>query len=166
VNQGRRKPLAQVISLLLGVAVCVLTLDQLSKYLVLKYLRWGEPWNPISSLSRLVSLTPISNTGAVAGILPDQSTLFAIIAIIVVVGILIYGPRLARDDRWLQVVLGLQLGGAAGNLVDRLRLGYVIDFIDVKFWPIFNVADSAISIGTVILVLYLWRYPKAAAEGE
>jgi signal peptidase II len=144
--------------ILSGVALLIFLLDQWSKYLVLRNLAWGEPWNPIASLKRLVSLTLVTNTGAAFGLLPDLGTLFALVAIIVVIAILFYERYIPTDQPWLRIALGMQLGGAAGNLVDRLHYGHVIDFIDFKVWPIFNLADSAIVVGVSILAFYFWRY--------
>ncbi len=153
-------------ALLFGVALLIFLVDQGSKYLVLRNLRWGEPWNPITSLKRLVSLTLVTNTGAAFGLLPDQGTLLAIVAIVVVVAILLYERHIPRGQPWLRIALGMQLGGAAGNLLDRLHYGHVIDFIDFKVWPIFNLADSAVVVGVCILALYFWRSEKEACTSS
>lgn len=148
--------------LLLGVAFLIFLLDRWSKYLVLRHLRWGESWNPITSLKRLVSLTLVTNTGGVFGLLPDLGTFFAIVAIIVVIVILLYERYIPTDQPWLRIALGMQLGGATGNLVDRLHYGHVIDFIDFKVWPVFNLADSALVVGVSILAFIFWRSDKGA----
>jgi len=153
-------------ALLFGVALLVFLVDQGSKYLVLRNLGWGEPWNPITSLKRLVSLTLVTNTGAAFGLLPDHGTLFAVVAIIVVIAILLYERHIPTDQAWLRIPLGMQLGGAAGNLVDRLHYGHVIDFIDFKVWPIFNLADSAIVVGVCILAFYYWRSGEEACTSS
>ncbi len=147
-------------ALLLGVALLIFVADQGSKYLVLRDLAYGETWNPITSLKRLVSLTLVTNTGGAFGLLPDLGTLFAVVAIIVVIAILLYERHIPTDEPWLRLALGMQLGGAAGNLVDRLHYGHVIDFIDFKIWPIFNLADSAVVVGVSILAFYFWRSGK------
>ncbi len=149
-------------ALLFGVALLIFWVDQGSKYLVLRNLAWGEPWNPITSLKGLVSLTLVTNTGAAFGLLPDLGTLFALVAIIVVIAIPLYERHIPTDQPWLRIALGMQLGGAAGNLVDRLHYGHVIDFIDFKICPIFNLADSAIVVGVSILLFYFWRSGKEA----
>lgn len=149
-------------ALLFGVALSIFLVDQWSKYLVLRNLQWGESWNPITSLKWLVSLTLVTNTGAAFGLLPDLGTLFALVAIIVVIAIPLYERYIPTDQPWLRIALGMQLGGAAGNLVDRLHHGHVIDFIDFKVWPVFNLADSAIVVGVSILALYFWRSGKEA----
>jgi len=139
-----------------GIALLVLGIDQLSKRLVSSHLSLGEPWNPIARLGGLVSLTYVTNTGAAFGLFPDRSLFFIAIAVIVVIAILIYHRHLP-DEALVRASLGLQLGGALGNLIDRLRYGYVIDFIDFKVWPVFNLADSAIVVGVAVLGYYLLR---------
>jgi signal peptidase II len=147
--------------LLIGMALLVFAADQVSKVLVLRYLPMGRSWNPIPFLKRWVSITHVVNSGAAFGLFPDQGTLFVVIAVVVVVAIVAY-YRYLPTDRWLvRVSLGLQLGGALGNLLDRLHYGYVVDFIDFKIWPVFNVADSAIVVGVAILAYYLLREKEA-----
>ena len=154
----RRKVVLTVIALL------VIVLDQLSKHYVVLNLRLGVPWNPIESLSRYVSFTYITNKGAAFGILPSLSTFFAIIPIIVVIVILFYYRHLSHGQWALNVGLGLQLGGALGNFIDRIRLGHVVDFIDFKVWPVFNIADSSIVVGVAILALSILRDEEKAPQ--
>jgi signal peptidase II len=149
-----------------AVALLVLVADQTSKYLVLSNLNPGQSWNPVASLTRWVSITHVTNTGAAFGLFPDQSSLFVVIAVIVVAAIIFYYRHLPTGQWWIKVSLGLQLGGALGNLMDRLRMGYVIDFIDFKIWPVFNLADSAIVIGVAILAYYLLRDRGEKENGE
>jgi len=141
--------------LFLGVAALIFLVDQASKYLILRNLSLGEAWNPIPFLRPFVTLTHVTNTGAAFGMFRDQGTLFAIVAILVVVGIVVFYRYLPTNQVWLRVSLGLQLGGALGNLLDRVRLGSVVDFIDFKIWPVFNLADTAIVCGVAILAFYL-----------
>ena len=143
--------------ILLAVALLILIADQISKYLVLSNLHPGQSWNPVASLTPWVSITHVTNTGVAFGLFPDRGSFFVIIAMIVVAAIIFYYRQLPAGQWWIKVSLGLQLGGALGNLVDRLRLGYVVDFIDFKIWPVFNVADSSIVIGVAILAYYLLR---------
>lgn len=148
------------------VALLVLGADQISKYWVLSNLSPGQSWNPIASLTPWVSVTHVTNTGAAFGLFPDLGSLFVVIAVIVVAAIIFYYRRLPAGQWWLKVSLGLQLGGALGNLLDRLRLGYVVDFIDFKIWPVFNLADSSIVIGVVVLAYYLLGSPSEAWETQ
>ena len=142
---------------LILIALLVIVLDQLSKHYVVLNLHLGVPWNPIESLSRYVSFTYITNKGAAFGMFPTLSTFFTVIPIIVVIVILIYYRHLSNGQWAMNVGLGLQLGGALGNLIDRIRVGHVVDFIDFKVWPIFNIADSSIVIGVAIFAISILR---------
>ncbi|MFQ5812388.1 MAG: signal peptidase II [Anaerolineae bacterium] len=144
--------------LLPAVAVLTLVIDRISKWVVMASLRPGESWNPVAALERWVSLTYVTNTGAAFGLFPDHGVIFMVIAVVVIAAIIFYYRYLPGDQWLVQISLGLQLGGALGNLVDRLRYGHVIDFIDFKVWPVFNVADSSLFIGVVILAFYLLRH--------
>jgi signal peptidase II len=150
-----------------AVALLVLVADQISKYLVLSNLAPGQSWSPVTSLTPWVSITHVTNTGAAFGLFQDQGPLFAVIAVIVVAAIIFYYRQLPAGQWWIKASLGLQLGGALGNLLDRLRLDYkVIDFIDFKIWPVFNLADSSIVIGVAILAYYLLRDRGEKENGE
>jgi len=140
------------------VAVLTLVIDRISKQMVMDSLKLGESWNPVAALERWVSLTYVTNTGAAFGLFPDHGVIFMVIAVVVVVAIIFYYRYLPGDQWLVQISLGLQLGGAMGNLLDRLRYGHVIDFIDFKVWPVFNVADSSVFVGVVILAFYILRY--------
>ncbi len=148
----------------LGVAAMVLLLDQASKYIVLSNLSLGEMWNPIPFLRPFFTITHVTNTGAAFGLFRDHGTLFSIVAFVVVAGILVFYRYLPADQFWLRVSLGLQLGGAVGNLLDRVRLGRVVDFVDFKIWPVFNLADTAIVVGVGILAFYLLFSKEEAGE--
>lgn len=148
----------------LGVAAMVLLVDQASKYIVLNNLSLGEMWNPIPFLRPFFTITHVTNTGAAFGLFRDQGTLFSVVAFVVVAGILVFYRYLPADQSWLRVSLGLQLGGAVGNLLDRVRLGRVVDFLDFKIWPVFNVADTAIVVGVGILAFYLLFSKEEAGE--
>jgi len=150
---------------LLPVAALVLALDQLSKAWVLRHIPLNEAWAPIPSLARYFTFTHVTNTGAAFGIFPNGGAIFLAIAVVVVVAIVVY-TRYLSTERWpVLLSLGLQLGGALGNLIDRLRFGHVVDFLDFKFWPTFNVADSAIVVG-VALLAYLVLTEKDDKDEE
>ena len=118
-------------------------------------------------------LTHVTNTGAVFGIFHGHSFALSIIVSIGVAAILAYGLFFSRRFHYLasmlgKATLGLVLGGSVGNLVDRLRLGHVTDFIDFGFWPAFNVADSAITVSIVIIAgyfIYLARTEESSVSG-
>jgi signal peptidase II len=149
-----------------AVALLILAADQISKYWVLSNLDPGESWNPVASLIPWDIITHVTNTGVAFGLFPDQGLLFVVIPAIVVAVIIFYYRHLPAGQWWIKVSLGLQLAGALGNLLDRLRLGHVIDFIDFKIWPVFNLADSAIVIGVAILAYHLLRDEGEKENGE
>ncbi len=143
---------------LIGLAAAVLVVDQVSKHLVLRALPPGMSWPGADApLGRYFSFTHVTNTGVALGMLQGHSEILALVAIAVVLVLLLYRQRHARKDWLLDGAIGLQVGGAMGNLVDRLTAGHVIDFVDLKFWPVFNVADAAISSGVVLLAWRMWR---------
>ncbi len=138
------------------IAIVVIVLDQVSKLAAVKYLIR----HPIE-LTSFLNLSLVFNQGAAFGLLSNasgwQNMLFVIIAIVVSLFIVTMVRRLGANDVQVLVGLMLILGGAVGNVIDRLRYGYVVDFIDVHYdhwhWPAFNMADSAITMGAILLVL-------------
>jgi len=138
--------------LLLVIALAVIGLDQLTKYLIRANMGLGE------SIPRegIFRITYVTNTGGAFGIFASQTFLLALIAVIGISVFLVYLRYIPLKSRLLKIGLGLDLGGAIGNLIDRLRLeGKVTDFIDIGPWPVFNVADSAIVVGTILIAYYL-----------
>ena len=133
------------------VAGIVIGLDQLSKYLVRANMDLGQSI-PEEGFFRFTYGT---NTGGVFGFFSNQTFLITVAAIISVVVILLYSRHKMAQSMLVKVSLGLILGGSIGNLIDRIRLGAVTDFIDVGAWPVFNLGDSAIDIGVVLLIAYL-----------
>ncbi len=141
----------------LWVTVIVIALDQLTKQIASSYLTYAEPVAVIPYFN----FTLLHNTGAAFSFLSDeggwQRWFFSIIALVVSGVIVVWISRLNAHQRWLAIALAFVLGGAVGNLWDRLFLGYVIDFIDLYYqryhWPAFNIADSAIFIGAVMLII-------------
>lgn len=140
-----------------GGAALVVALDQLSKAWVVRSLPAYTPVDWIPQLASLFSFTFVKNTGVAFGLFPQLGGLFTVLSACVIVGILIFQRAIAGADLWIYGGLGLVTGGALGNLIDRLTRGYVVDFIDVNFWPlhgwpVFNLADSAIVVGVAILL--------------
>lgn len=87
---------------------------------------------------------------------PQLGSIFMVVAIVVIVLIVLFYHHLPAERGWIRLSLGLQLGGAMGNLLDRIMHGFVVDFIDIGFWPIFNIADLSIVLGVAILAYHLW----------
>jgi len=149
--------------LALGLALGTFILDQLTKLLVKAYLPYGTGRTVIPGLFDLVH---VHNRGAAFGFLnrPDQSWqtwMFTGASVLATCAILWLLRRTPDDDKWTVTGLGLVLGGALGNLLDRVAQGYVVDFLDVYYrfwhWPAFNVADMAISVGAVCLIMAVWK---------
>ncbi len=142
------------------VLVTVLTVfaDQVSKAYVVAHLALHRSWMPIDAVEPVFRFTHVHNTGAAFGLFPQGGSIFLIIAVIVSVVIIYYYRQLSGSAWLVRLALGLQLGGALGNVIDRVRLGYVVDFFNVEYWPVFNVADSCIVVGVVLLALVmLWE---------
>lgn len=123
-------------------------LDQLSKLFVQGNMIPGES---IPLLPGVFHLSYVQNTGAAFGILKEKTAFFVVITLLVLLAILFIIPHIQREYLFLRLAMGLMLGGALGNFVDRARFGYVIDFIDFRIWPVFNIADVAIVIAVGIL---------------
>lgn len=143
----------------------VLILDQSTKWIVRKNLSFSEIWMPIKSLASYVRIINWRNTGAAFGIFQEAGSIFAILAVLVALVILIYFPVIPKSERALRSALALQMGGAIGNLVDRLSQGWVTDFVSIGSFPVFNVADASIFFGVVILLYpYVPQIPEEIAE--
>ena len=144
------------------VALLVIAADQLTKLWIRSNLAIGESL-PETGLFRL---TRIYNTGAAFGLFQGQSFVLTIVAIIAVIALILfvlfgYHQFPFLDERFGKPTLGLLLGGIASNLIDRLYLGYVTDFIDIGVWPAFNVADSSITVGAILFAYTLLFVSKA-----
>ncbi len=134
----------------------VVTLDQLTKSIVRQNLDFGEMWMPFYWLSPYARIVHWYNTGVAFGMFQDKNLLFSILSLSISVFLIIFYPKLTEDDWYLKIALGLMIGGSLGNLIDRLTVGHVTDYISVGNFPVFNVADAAISIGVAVMILGLW----------
>ncbi len=141
---------------LLSLAALIITLDQWTKALVRSNLDFEEIWSPWHWLLPYARIVHWKNTGAAFGMFQGFGGVFTVLAVVVALAILYYFPQVPRQDWTLRLAMGMQLSGALGNLIDRLTQGYVTDFISIGTFPVFNVADSSISIGTAILILGMW----------
>ena len=133
------------------IALAVFILDQITKALVRANIAMGQSI-PEDAPIRLTHLT---NSGGVFGILTNYAFLFLIVGIIGAVVIFLLYRAFAPESLILRIGLAMELGGALGNLADRIRWGVVTDFIDLRFWPTFNLADSSIVVGTALIVWFL-----------
>ncbi len=156
--------------LLFALAAVIFGLDQYTKSLVRAHLPLNESWNPIAWLDPIVTLTHVRNTGAAFGLLPGMGVMFILVAIVVIALIVLFYRRIAQSSLILTIALGLQLGGSTGNLLDRLVRGYVTDFVDFRWWPVWNVADASLVVGAILLGIYTLfldreSAPQRPAEG-
>ena len=142
------------------VAAVVLVLDQITKLWVTSTM---EPGDMVSIVDGFARFRFTQNSGASFGLFPDSSGIISVLALLVIIAILVAFVRLGHPSRLSVLAAGLVVGGALGNLLDRLRLGYVVDFVDVYgphltigdriyTWPVFNVADSGITVGTILVL--------------
>lgn len=140
------------LALFLVVTFAALAVDQVSKVLVVNHLRTGESF---AVLPRIFYLTYIKNPGGAFGILAYRTEIFIFLAFVFIIVVLLIAAFYSGNNWVLSTCLGLVTGGVMGNLIDRIRTGYVIDFLDFRFWPVFNAADVFISAGALLLFLIL-----------
>jgi signal peptidase II len=146
-------------AILLGSAAAVFGLDHLTKWLVVRGIPLGEE----VPASGPITLHHIENKGAAFGLFPGFQAVFLAVAVVVSIYILVVGHRTGTRPI-TQVSFGAVLGGAAANAFDRIRQGYVVDFVDLHRWPIFNVADAAIVLGIIVTALTLGSRAAPGAE--
>jgi signal peptidase II len=148
-------------------ATLVLALDQVTKAIVSARLLPGDP---VPVIDNFLRLTLVHNTGAAFGLFPGSRLPFILISALAIVVVLYLFARDAYRSFLNRVLLGSILGGALGNLIDRIRWGRVVDFIDVGFgtvrWPVFNVADSAVTLGVILLAWNLARSGRTDSNLE
>tara|TARA_B100000519_G_scaffold139910_1_gene121223 strand:- start:11999 stop:12478 length:480 start_codon:yes stop_codon:yes gene_type:complete len=134
----------------------IISLDQISKYIVIQNLKLGESV-PNSGIFRF---THAQNTGTAFSLFQNQTDILTIVSFVAIVLIIFIYLSIEKPSNYIYLSYGLLFGGAFGNLIDRIRLGYVTDFFDVGFWPIFNIADSAITIGIILMIFNYLIYNK------
>jgi signal peptidase II len=139
---------------LYSIAGVIIILDQWTKWLVRERLAYTESWSPWEWLSPFARIVHWNNTGAAFGMFQGYALIFTVLAIGVSAAIMYYFPSIPVKDWVIRVALSMQLGGAVGNLIDRLMFGgKVTDFISVGSFAVFNVADASITVGVAILLL-------------
>ena len=149
LSARKKKRDSHLILMVPTIAILIICVDQLTKFIIHKNLLLNQSF-PI--IKGIFHLTLIHNRGAAFGILKNQIPLFIFTSVLAV--ILIYLNLRKDKQKKLSVPtlsLCLILGGALGNLIDRIFLGYVVDFLDFRVWPVFNLADSAITVGAILL---------------
>jgi len=133
----------------------ILILDQVSKLWVLNSLK---PIGYIPIINNIFHLTYVENRGAAFGMLQNQKVFFIIATAIIVIGIIIFLRKYNNVYITMKWGFALIIGGAIGNLIDRIRFGFVVDFFDFRIWPVFNIADISIVIGAVLISYIIIRY--------
>lgn len=135
-------------------ALFILVLDQFTKYIIKQNFQLNQS---ISIIKNILHLTYVTNTGSAFGLFKGFNFVFILFSFIVVIVIVHYLKKINQNEKLLQFSIGLLLGGTIGNLIDRLAYGSVIDFIDFRIWPVFNIADSAVTISIILLIILLWK---------
>jgi len=137
-----------------SIAFIALILDQLAKFLIRKNFRLNESFPLIKDF---LHLTYVTNTGSAFSLFQGFNLFFIVFSVIAIIAILYSIQKIKENEKWIQLSVGLLLGGTVGNLADRLALGSVVDFIDFRIWPVFNIADSAITVSVILLIILLWK---------
>lgn len=141
---------------LLILAGTIIALDQWTKSLVRANLELGEMWSPWEWLAPYMRIVHWKNTGVAFGLFQNMGQYLKYLPIVVAAAIIYYFPRVPDEDGSLRLAMSMQLAGALGNWIDRMTIGYVVDFISVGGFPVFNVADSSITIGVAVLMLGMY----------
>lgn len=140
-------------SLLFLIAAAIIVLDQITKALVRQNLAMGESWAPIPAIGDFLRFLYWQNRGAAFGTLQNAGPILTIVRIAIALFIIVFYQKAEIKDTLMKVALSLMLGGAIGNLVDQFTLGFVTDFVAMGRFPIYNVADSAVTIGVGLMLL-------------
>jgi signal peptidase II len=162
IKRSKRSLLLNIYFLI--TAVCILTADQVTKNIIIQRVPENSS---IEIIPGLLSITHVRNTGAAFGLFQGHTEVLTVISIVAIVLIILLKSILNLNSAFYNVCLGFVMGGALGNLIDRFLVGEVTDFINVRFIPVFNIADSSILIGfSLIVILILKEYfKKGKTEG-
>ena len=136
--------------------ILIVGFDQLTKYLVRDFMSYGESI-PESGFFRL---TYYPNSGTIFGLFPNIPVILTIASVVAIACLIFFYKTQKNVGGWLRLAIALLLGGAIGNFIDRVSMGEVTDFIDVGMWPVFNIADSAITCGIFLLILVTVVFPE------
>ena len=148
-----------MIWILLAIIFGSVALDQFTKYLTVTYLQPEGAAGSIHLWEDVLHLTYVKNPGAAWGMLADHRWVFMTFSTVAIIGLGIYLFGFSKDQKWAKISLAMIIGGGIGNMIDRIWLGYVVDFIDFTLinFPVFNVADSFVTVGAGMLMAYLIR---------
>ena len=140
--------------LIFSTALIIVLLDQLTKFLIRKNLQLNES---IPIIKNIFHLTYLKNTGSAFSLFQGYNLFFIIFSVIVIISTFYFIKKIKESQKLMQFAAGLLLGGTLGNLIDRIIYGRVTDFIDFRIWPVFNIADSAVTISVILLIILLWE---------
>lgn len=135
-------------------ALVIVLIDQLTKFLIRQNFRLNES---IPIIKNFLHITYVTNTGSAFSLFRGFNLIFILFSVIVIAAIFYFIKQIKNNEKLLQFCMGLLLGGTTGNLIDRLFYGAVTDFINFRIWPVFNVADSAVTISVMFLIVLLWK---------
>lgn len=140
--------------LIFSTALFIVILDQLAKFITKNNFELNQS---VPLIKDILHLTYVTNAGSAFGLFKGFNLAFILFSIIIIIVVLYHIKKIKQDEKVLQLSVGLLLGGTVGNLIDRIAYGFVVDFIDFGIWPVFNVADSAVTISAVLLIILLWE---------
>jgi len=168
ITQDKTQPRSRLFFILFLVAGLLVAFDQWTKWLVRKNIPVNESWLPDSMawMAPYARFLHIQNSGVSFGMFQNANAILTVFVLLVVVGILYYVFTMEHENTWMWVAAGLYLGGAVGNLIDRLTLGKVTDFVSVGNFYIFNVADASINISVAMLLIVFWLGEKKTPHPE
>ena len=145
----------------------IITFDQITKSLVRNNIEmWTGVWAPWDWIIPYARFIHVPNTGVAFGMFQGNGLVFTILSALVSLVIIYYYPQVPKTDWSLRIALGLQLGGAVGNLIDRINIGHVTDFISIGNFAVFNIADASISVGVAVLILGVWIQEKNEKQNK
>ena len=130
----------------------IVFMDQIIKYYIINNFNYGQS---LAIIKGVFHLTYVKNTGAAFGIFKNANNFFIIVSIIIILFLLFYRYYYFKSNIYINMSIGLIIGGAVGNLIDRILLNHVVDYLDFRIWPVFNLADSAIVVGAGFLIIYI-----------
>ncbi len=148
------------------IATAVIVVDQITKVLVRENIALGEAWAPIPAIGDFFRFLYWQNRGAAFGTLQNAGPILTVVRIAIALFIIVFYQKAEIKDTLMKVALSLMLGGAVGNLVDQFTLGFVTDFIAVGRFPIFNVADSSVTIGVGLMLLDMIIKEKNGSKAD
>lgn len=144
-----------------GISILVLLSDQIIKYFIDKYMIYGQS---VSIFNGFLQLTYVRNTGAAFSLFVGFSPYLIVVGALAVIVVIFFHYRLPSKDLYLQSSLAFILGGCMGNLVDRVLRSFVIDYVDILIWPVFNLADVMINVGVILIAIKLFEKQEAEVK--